>query len=121
MKLIPIFHTDDMALALHHYTEVLDFTFKYPGVSANDMVVDLCNGDAEIMLSKYDGSHNSPVLVMVDDIDALYARYLARGLDITNKQGSPVHQAPIDQTWGLREFYVTNACGNTLRFAKPII
>jgi hypothetical protein len=27
---------------------------------------------------------------------------------------------PIDQSWGMREFYVTDPSGNTLRFGKFI-
>ena len=26
----------------------------------------------------------------------------------------------MNQTWGIREFYVTDADGNTLRFGEPI-
>ena len=38
----------------------------------------------------------------------------------SNKKESPVHQEPLNQTWGMREFYVTDNDGNTLRFGKPI-
>jgi hypothetical protein len=31
----------------------------------------------------------------------------------------PVHRGPVDQTWGIREFYVTDADGNMLRFGEP--
>jgi hypothetical protein len=30
-----------------------------------------------------------------------------------------VHAAPVDQTWGTREFYVSDPDGNTLRFTAP--
>jgi len=29
-----------------------------------------------------------------------------------------VHLGPVDQTWGTREFYVTDLEGNTLRFMQ---
>jgi len=32
----------------------------------------------------------------------------------------PDDLGPTDQTWGTREFYVTDADGNTLRFCQPI-
>jgi hypothetical protein len=54
-------------------------------------------------------------------VDSLFAKYLGRGLDFSAKTKSPVHKGPIDQTWGRREFYVTDADGNTLRFCQPII
>jgi hypothetical protein len=31
-----------------------------------------------------------------------------------------VHEGPIDQSWGMREFYVTDEDGNTLRFGRPL-
>jgi hypothetical protein len=33
---------------------------------------------------------------------------------------SPIHTAPVDQTWGLREFAVTDPDGNGLCFCMPI-
>jgi hypothetical protein len=33
---------------------------------------------------------------------------------------SPVHNSPVDQTWGAREFYVNDPAGNTLRFAQSV-
>jgi hypothetical protein len=42
------------------------------------------------------------------------------GLDTSSKQGSPVHQGPLDQSRGMREFYVNDPNGNTLRFGKTI-
>lgn len=43
-----------------------------------------------------------------------------RGLPIPVDGASPVHQAPVDQTWGWREFYVTDPDGNTLRFGERL-
>jgi hypothetical protein len=54
----------------------------------------------------------------VNDVDALFQKYLSRGLDRSTKTDSPVHQSPVDQTWGSREFYVTDPDGNTLRFVQ---
>lgn len=31
---------------------------------------------------------------------------------------SMVHEGPIDQSWGTREFYVDDPDGNTLRFTQ---
>ncbi len=58
--------------------------------------------------------------VRVDDVEELFKKYLQRGLDTSGKDGSPVHQGPLDQTWGRREFYVNDPNGNTLRFGSPI-
>ena len=54
---------------------------------------------------------------MTEDIDALFQKFLARGLVPPNRD-SPVHHGPTDQTWGTREFYVNDPDGNTLRFTQ---
>ena len=54
---------------------------------------------------------------MTEDVDALFAKFLERGLKPA-KPESPVHQGPTDQTWGTREFYVDDPDGNTLAFTQ---
>lgn len=120
MKMVPLFRCRDMKKAIDFYTRILDFELKEPGASAEDWVVVLANGDAALMLTSLEGDQKLGIAanVFVDDIDNLYKKYIQRGLDITGKEGSPVHQAPLDQSWGTREFYVTDADGNTLRFCQ---
>ena len=120
MKAIPIVRVKDMRVSLKFYTNVLDFQVKYPGSVVDDPVVTIVNGNAELMLSICDGVFGSPVYIRVEYVDRLFGKYLARGLDTSRKKESPVHQAPIDQTWGMREFYVNDPDGNTLRFCMPI-
>jgi uncharacterized glyoxalase superfamily protein PhnB len=67
-----------------------------------------------------DGAFGCAINVEVDDVDALFATYVARGLDPSHHPDSPVHQGPTDQTWGTRELYVTDPDGNTLRFRHPL-
>lgn len=122
MKLIPLFKCRDMAEAVTFYTNVLDFTLKYAQTSVNDWVVDLVNGVAELQLTVLEGDtlFGNVANVRVLDIDTLFQHYVSRGLDTSVKENSPVHQGPIDQSWGMREFYVTDPSGNTLRFCQPI-
>jgi catechol 2,3-dioxygenase-like lactoylglutathione lyase family enzyme len=123
MKMIPIFRCTNMKKAIAFYTGILDFELKEPGASADDWVVALINGEAELLLTSLEGDQKIGIAanVEVTDIDNLFEKYLKRGLDTSNKEGSPVHQGPIDQSWGNREFYVTDSDGNTLRFLQPII
>ena len=121
MKIIPVLKCRDMKESIFFYTAILDFKIKYPD-SPEDVVVNLVNGDAEIQLSVLggDGVFGSAINVRVEEVDNLFKKYMERGLDTSKKKESPVHQSPLDQTWGVREFYVTDPNGNTLRFGKEI-
>jgi catechol 2,3-dioxygenase-like lactoylglutathione lyase family enzyme len=120
MKAIPIMRCRSMRESLLFYTRVLDFYIKYPGSGSEDPVVTIMNGTAELQLSIVDGVYGNPVNIRVDEVDKLFQKYLGRGLDTSGKKESPVHQGPLDQTWGTREFYVNDPNGNTLRFCMPL-
>lgn len=120
MKIVPLFKVRDMTKAIAHYTSVLDFELKYP--DEDEGVVDLVNNGIELQLTIYEGDYlfGSVVNIWVDEVDELFKKYLSRGLNTDTKKNSPVHQGPTDQSWGNREFYVTDSDGNTLRFCTPI-
>jgi uncharacterized glyoxalase superfamily protein PhnB/2'-5' RNA ligase len=59
-----------------------------------------------------DGVAGGVVAFWVDDVDALFAEFQARGVAI--------HLEPTDQTWGNREMYVKDSDGNCLRFLMPV-
>lgn len=120
--IVPLFKISNMAEAIRHYTEVLDFKMTDPNDTADSPVVDLGrDGDNfQITTAERERLFGSVVYVWVEDVDALFAKYKERGLDTSQKAGSPVHEGPVDQTWGRREFYVTDADGNTLRFCQLI-
>lgn len=111
-----------MTEAIRYYTEVLDFVMTDPNDNVDSPVVDLGRDgwNMQITTSESEQLFGSVVYFWVEDVDALFAKYLARGLDISLRAGSPVNQGPVDQTWGRREFYVTDADGNTIRFCKLI-
>jgi catechol 2,3-dioxygenase-like lactoylglutathione lyase family enzyme len=122
MSVVPVIRCTNMPRSLAFYTGVLDFRLKYPGQSHEDVVIDITNEAAELQLSvlRGDGVFGSATNIGVDDVDTFFAKYVARGLDRSGKPDSPVHQGPVDQTWGKREFYVTDPDGNTLRFGQVI-
>ncbi len=120
MKIIPLLRVLNIKDAIDFYTTVLDFELKDPDDIENDWGIHIINGHAEIQLTsaEEDQKIGIAIYVLVNNIDALFEKYISRGLDTTNKKDSPVHQAPLLQTWGTREFYVTDPSGNTLRFVE---
>ena len=121
MKIISLLRCNNLKEAVSFYTTVLDFSLKHPSESDDEWAIEIVNNDAEIILASHDGTPRIAIYVQVDDVDALFNKYVDRGLIVPNNPESPVHNSPIDQTWGLREFYVNDPSGNTLRFATPII
>jgi catechol 2,3-dioxygenase-like lactoylglutathione lyase family enzyme len=121
MKMIPLFKCRNLRQAVNFYTNVLDCRLKYPEETADDGVVDLISEFGELQLTSHESERlfGSVVNVWVDGVDSRFKYYVSRGLDTSAKKESPVHQGPTDQTWGTREFYVTDTDGNTLRFCQP--
>jgi catechol 2,3-dioxygenase-like lactoylglutathione lyase family enzyme len=124
MKIVPVIKARDLQRSLRFYTEVLDFEYRWPGEADRETsygVAHLVRDGAEFQLSRHagDGVFGSLTPVYVDDVDERYTTYLARGLDTTQRPESPVHTAPVDQSWGLREFAVTDPDGNGLLFCAP--
>jgi uncharacterized glyoxalase superfamily protein PhnB len=120
MKIIPLLRVLHIKEAIAFYTEVLDFELKDPADLENDWGIHLVNDHAELQFTKgeEDQKLGIAIYVLVNNIDALFEKYISRGLDITQKKDSPVHQGPLNQTWGTREFYVNDPSGNTLRFVE---
>jgi catechol 2,3-dioxygenase-like lactoylglutathione lyase family enzyme len=121
MTLIPTVRCRATAEAIAFYTAVLDFELvgTWPENGDPSFSV-LTRGGDELHLSSYsgDGAFGQAVAVLVEDADGLFAAFVARGLDTSARPESPVHQAPLDQSWGTREFYVDDPSGNTLRFIQ---
>ncbi|NJM26483.1 MAG: hypothetical protein HC859_14390 [Bacteroidia bacterium] len=117
-----LFKVRDMRAAIAHYTQVLDFEMTDSHDTANSPVVDLGKDGCAFQITTVEREQlfGSVAYVWVDDVDALFAKYKQRGLDSSLRADSPVHQGPVDQTWGRREFYVADADGNTLRFCKTV-
>jgi catechol 2,3-dioxygenase-like lactoylglutathione lyase family enzyme len=125
MKIVPVIKSSDLKRSVRFYTEVLDFEWRWPASKDQELangVAYLARDGAEFMLSRHagDGVFGSLSRIFVDDVDERYATFRTRGVDTTGRPESPVHTAPVDQTWGLREFTVTDPDGNGLCFCAPI-
>lgn len=121
MTLIPTFRCRNMRRSLAFYTEILDFVRVDGDDERNDPSFSVLARDgSHLFLSSHggDGAFGAVVAVRTYDIDALFQAFRARGLQTPGNPDAPehVHEGPIDQTWGTREFYVEDPDGNTLRF-----
>src|SRR5215204_4121853 len=101
MKIIPLLRCDNLKEAVTFYTTILDFTLKHQAESDDEWAIEIINNDAEIILASMDGTPRIAIYVQVDNVDALFRKYVDRGLPVPNNPDSPVHNGPIDQTWGL--------------------
>lgn len=121
IKVIPLMKSIDMDQSLDFYTRILDFEKDGRWPSTGSPSFSQIHRDGiYIQLSTHsgDGTAGNVATIVVEGIDELFKKYVLRGLDTTGKENSPVHQGPIDQPWGWREFYVTEPSGNTLRFVQ---
>lgn len=125
MKIVPVIKSSNLEKSVQFYTEVLDFERKWPAYAAQETangVAHLVKDGSEVQLSHHagDGVFGSLNRVFVDNVDERYLTFRQRGLDTTKRPESPIHTAPVNQTWGLREFSVTDPDGNRLCFCAPI-
>ena len=119
--IIPNFKCRDMDEAIAFYTKVLDFELvgRWPP-QGSPSFSELNREDDILYFSTHsgDGAFGSVITIPTNSCDKLFNKFIRRGLDTSHKKESPVHQGPVDQSWGNREFYVTDPSGNTVRFVE---
>lgn len=121
MAIIPTVKCLDIRRSVDFYTAVLDFEIHPQwSVLTDPGFAWLTRDGAVLNLSSHsgDGVVGQAVVVEVTGIDALFGTFLSRGLRTPGSPDSPVHEGPLDQSWGTREFYVNDPDGNTLRFTQ---
>ncbi|MDJ1469352.1 hypothetical protein QNI19_14425 [Cytophagaceae bacterium DM2B3-1] len=123
MKIVPVIKYKNMEESVLFYTQILDFELKYAITPLTFPVVNLIKEGSELQLSTLSGDSVFGIAINIytQNVDALFQKYRERGLDTSQHMNSPVHQSPVDQDWGIREFYVTDPSGNTLRFGESIL
>jgi catechol 2,3-dioxygenase-like lactoylglutathione lyase family enzyme len=123
-RAVPIIRVTNIRVAVDFYCSLLGFVMDFSesvaaeGPTYAGVSLDGC----QIHLSTFagDGVRGTAMYFYVDDVDALFHEFLERGLRTPGEPGSPVEEGPVDQSWGMREFYVRDPDGNTLRFGSPI-
>jgi catechol 2,3-dioxygenase-like lactoylglutathione lyase family enzyme len=123
MPIIPTIRSRNMRASLAFYTGVLDFERVDGDDTPDDPTFSVLMRDGGyIFLSSHrgDGEFGQAIAILTDDVGAIFRKFRARGLQTPGDPDAPtmVHEGPIDQTWGTREFYVDDPDGNTLRFTQ---
>jgi len=123
MAIIPTVRCRHMKTSIDFYTRALDFEAvdgDFENVDPSFSV--LMREGALLFLSSHsgDGAFGQAIAVLTDDVDALSRKFRMRGLQTPGNPEAPaeVHEGPIDQSWGTREFYVDDPDGNTWRFIQ---
>jgi catechol 2,3-dioxygenase-like lactoylglutathione lyase family enzyme len=122
--IIPQIRCRRLVDAMDFYTRVLDFEYvEGDNPTGDGGFCVLSRGGDLLFLCSYDGGDRSVVAIMTDNVDADFRKFRARGLHTPGDPDVPaeeVHQGPLDQTWGTREFYVRDPDGNSLRFTQAL-
>jgi catechol 2,3-dioxygenase-like lactoylglutathione lyase family enzyme len=115
---IPVLHITNADAAKAFYCGQLGFRLEFQ-VQASETRRDPCymgvsRDGALLYLSGHagDGVDGGVVYFVCDDVDSLHAEFVAKDVRI--------HIPPVDQTWGMRELYVLDPDGNSVRFGAPV-
>ena len=121
---VPIIKVKEMPRALNFYCSTLGFAkdWEYSAGPKGPYYASVSLDGKQIHLSTFPGDSliGTATYFYVDDIDALLKRFVAGGMKLPGHDGSPVFGGPVDQSWGMREFYVRDPDGNTMRFGSEI-
>jgi catechol 2,3-dioxygenase-like lactoylglutathione lyase family enzyme len=113
---IPVLHVSDSVAAEAFYSNSLgfhrEFAYRLNPATSDPCYMGLTRDGASVHLSSFsgDGVSGGVVYLVVDDVDAMHAELIGKGVGIDS--------GPVDQTWGNREMYVKDADGNSIRFIQ---
>jgi len=119
--IVPTFIVRDIGEAIAFHTGVLDFQLAFVMSEDAPFYAVLRRGADELHLSLHTGRGpcgHCAAIVVCEEVDALFADFIARGLPPSSRPDSPGHYGPLDQTWGTREVYIDDPSGNTLCFQQ---
>jgi uncharacterized glyoxalase superfamily protein PhnB len=115
-RAIPVLHVRGSAAAEEFYCNRLGFhrkfAYRLDEASPDPCYMGLTRDGVWLHVSSFsgDGVSGGVVYLVVDDVDALHAELVAKGV--------PIDLRPTDQTWGNREMYVKDPDGNSIRFVR---
>ena len=112
---VPEIHVSESAAAKGFYVDKLGFTCAKswrPGEKDDPSYMAFVRDGVWLQVTSFKGTLGTCVYVYVDDVESLHAEFAAKGVQRLD--------AVEDQTWGMREFAVTDPDGNVLRFGQEI-
>jgi len=114
---IPLLHVSSSVVAQDFYCDQLGFRLEFAhrsGDTGDPCYMGVSRDGVWLHISSLsgDGVSGGVVNLLVDNVDALHAELIAKGVRIA--------VGPVDQTWGNREMYVKDADGNSIRFMQPM-
>jgi uncharacterized glyoxalase superfamily protein PhnB len=113
---VPLLHVSNSAAAENFYCTQLgfqkDFAHRVDEEHPEPCYLGLSRDRIWLIVSSYpgDGIAGGVANILVDNVDALHAEFVAKGV--------PIDTPPINQIWGSREMYVKDADRNCLRFIQ---
>ena len=114
---IPLVHVSSSAAAEEFYCGRLgfrrEFAHRVDDAKPDPCYMGVTRDGVWLHVSSFsgDGISGGVVNLIVEDVDALHAELVKKGVRIDT--------GPVDQTWGNREIYVKDADGNSIRFICP--
>ena len=119
--IVPTLCVRDIDEAVAFMTEVLDFDCASRWPRTNSFYAVMMRGEDELHLQLQQPTSRKgccAVIVMCDDVDERWAAFQSRGLEVPARPESPVHEGPVEQSWGTREVYVDDPSGNVLIYQQ---
>jgi uncharacterized glyoxalase superfamily protein PhnB len=113
---IPLLHVSNSAAAEDFYCNRLgfrrEFAHRVDDAKPDPCYMGVSRDGVWLHISSFsgDGISGGVANLIVDDVDALHAELVAKGV--------PIAVGPVDQTWGTREMYVKDADANSIRFIQ---
>jgi uncharacterized glyoxalase superfamily protein PhnB len=114
---IPLLHVSNSTAAEEFYCKQLgfrrEFAHRADEAKADPCYMGVTRDGVWLHVSSFsgDGISGGVVNLIVENVDALHAELVAKGV--------PIAVGPVEQTWGTREMYVKDADGNSVRFIEP--
>ena len=127
MSIEPFIKCSDISESLRFYSQILDFKVLQAPSSDTESILSLYaylereGGGVHLSAHAGDGVFGNKIYIRVNNLDEVYQRYLKNGLDENKSLGhSGVNIKTVDQTWGMREFAVSDPDGNQIVFGERI-